>query len=154
MVAHRNYRRAVLPASVAAAPFRMPGAPFANWAVLAFLVLVSAMLWLDPDTRVALYVAPFWFGLLGVGYLRCAAHLPETGRNACRLHQRLAAADDTAAVDHQGLAGDEVAGARGEQHRDSRDVVGIAEPAQRAHAREQCGALVVLPQRAREVACG
>jgi AAT family amino acid transporter/D-serine/D-alanine/glycine transporter len=47
----------------------MPLAPYANWAVLAFLVLVSAMLWLDKDTRVALFVAPFWFGLLGVGYL-------------------------------------------------------------------------------------
>ncbi len=69
LVAHRNYRRAVRAGKVAAAPFRMPLAPFANWAVLAFLVLVSAMLWLDEDTRVALYVAPFWFGLLGVGYL-------------------------------------------------------------------------------------
>ncbi len=69
LVAHRNYRLAVRAGKVAAAPFRMPLAPFANWAVLAFLVLVSAMLWLDKETRVALIVAPFWFGLLGVGYL-------------------------------------------------------------------------------------
>jgi AAT family amino acid transporter/D-serine/D-alanine/glycine transporter len=69
LVAHRNYRLAVRAGKVAAAPFRMPLAPYANWAVLAFLVLVSAMLWLDKDTRVALFVAPFWFGLLGVGYL-------------------------------------------------------------------------------------
>jgi AAT family amino acid transporter len=69
LVAHRNYRLAVRAGKVAAAPFRMPLAPFANWVVLAFLVLVSAMLWLDPDTRVALFVAPFWFGLLGAGYL-------------------------------------------------------------------------------------
>jgi AAT family amino acid transporter/D-serine/D-alanine/glycine transporter len=69
LVAHRNYRLAVRAGRVAAAPFRMPLAPFANWAVLTFLVLVSAMLWLDPDTRVALFVAPFWFGLLGVAYL-------------------------------------------------------------------------------------
>jgi len=69
LVAHRNYRLAVRAGKVAAAPFRMPLAPYANWAVLAFLVLVSAMLWLDKDTRVALFVAPFWFGLLGAGYL-------------------------------------------------------------------------------------
>lgn len=69
LVAHRNYRCAVRAGKIAAAPFRMPLAPFANWAVLAFLLLVSAMLWLDEDTRVALYVAPFWFGLLGVSYL-------------------------------------------------------------------------------------
>jgi AAT family amino acid transporter/D-serine/D-alanine/glycine transporter len=68
MVAHRNYRRAVAAGRATAAPFRMPLAPYANWAVLAFLVLVSALLWLDEDTRVALYIAPLWFALLGVGY--------------------------------------------------------------------------------------
>ncbi len=69
LVSHLNYRRAVLAGRVSAAPFRMPGAPFANWAVLAFLVAVSALLWRDPDNRVALYVAPVWFGLLTIGYL-------------------------------------------------------------------------------------
>jgi AAT family amino acid transporter len=68
LVAHRNYRLAVAAGKIASAPFRMPLSPFANWAVLAFLILVSAMLALDKDTRVALYVAPFWFALLGVGY--------------------------------------------------------------------------------------
>ena len=36
--------------------------------MLVFLIGVTAMLWLDKDTRVALYVAPFWFGLLALGY--------------------------------------------------------------------------------------
>ena len=44
-----------------------------NWLVLAFLVLVTAMLVRDPDTRVALYVAPVWFGVLGLGYWRLVA---------------------------------------------------------------------------------
>jgi amino acid transporter, AAT family len=48
----------------------MPGAPVANWVVLAFLVIVTVLLAWDDDTRVALYVAPLWFGILGVGYLR------------------------------------------------------------------------------------
>jgi amino acid transporter, AAT family len=69
LVSHRNYRCAVRAGRVAAAPFRMPLAPFANWVVLAFLLLVTALLALDPETRVALYVAPAWFALLGVGYL-------------------------------------------------------------------------------------
>jgi len=69
LVAHANYRRAVAAGRAAAAPFRMPGTPLANWLVLAFLVLVSVMLARDPDTRVAWYVAPVWFALLGVGYL-------------------------------------------------------------------------------------
>lgn len=68
LVSHRNYRRAVASGRAAPAPFRMPGAPFANWVVLAFLVAVSGMLALDAGTRVALYVAPVWFALLGIGY--------------------------------------------------------------------------------------
>ncbi len=68
LLSHRNYRRAVRAGKAAAAPFRMPGAPYANWLVLAFLVAVSAGFWRDPDNRVALFVAPVWFGLLAVGY--------------------------------------------------------------------------------------
>jgi AAT family amino acid transporter/D-serine/D-alanine/glycine transporter len=70
MVAHRNYRRAVAAGRAAAAPFRMPGAPVANWVVLAFLACVTLLLWPDQDTRVALYVAPVWFAVLWLGYLR------------------------------------------------------------------------------------
>ncbi|HEV2229648.1 MAG TPA: amino acid permease [Steroidobacteraceae bacterium] len=68
LVAHARYRRAVAAGRAAAAPFRMPGAPLANYLVLGFLVLVTAMLWRDPDSRVALYVAPVWFALLVIGY--------------------------------------------------------------------------------------
>jgi AAT family amino acid transporter/D-serine/D-alanine/glycine transporter len=76
LISHRNYRRAVAAGKAAAAPFRMPGAPFANWVVLAFLVAVTGLLALDADQRVALYVAPVWFGLLGIGY----ASMRATGR--------------------------------------------------------------------------
>ena len=83
LVAHANYRRAVAAGRAAAAPFRMPGAPLANWLVLAFLVLVTVMLARDPDTRVALYVAPVWFALLGVGYAwRRPAPSPQAGSGA------------------------------------------------------------------------
>jgi amino acid transporter, AAT family len=74
MVAHRNYRRAVAAGTAKASSFRMPGAPFANWLVVAFLLAVTAMLGLDDDTRVALYVAPVWFALLGVGYVLSRPH--------------------------------------------------------------------------------
>ena len=78
MIAHRNYRRAVAAGRAKASTFRMPGAPYANWAVLAFLLVVTAMLSLDDDTRVALYVAPIWFALLGLGYLRCKSPATAT----------------------------------------------------------------------------
>lgn len=70
MISHLKYRHAVQAGRVRAATFRMPGAPYSNWLVLLFLAGVTAMLWPDADNRVALYVAPFWFGLLGLGYLR------------------------------------------------------------------------------------
>ena len=41
----------------------MPGAPYANWFVLGFLVLIALFLGIDPSTRVALYVAPIWFAV-------------------------------------------------------------------------------------------
>jgi AAT family amino acid transporter len=70
MVAHLNYRKAVESGRVQAVTYRMPGAPYINWIVVAFLIAVSAMLSLDPGTRVALFVAPLWFGLLWLGYAR------------------------------------------------------------------------------------
>jgi AAT family amino acid transporter/D-serine/D-alanine/glycine transporter len=68
LVAHRNYRVAVAQGRVAASSYRMPGAPYANWLVLAFLLAVGVMLWFDDNNRVAIYVAPFWFGALSLGY--------------------------------------------------------------------------------------
>jgi len=69
MIAHLKYRRAVAEGRAAAVPYRMPGAPVANWLVILFLVGVTVELAFDPGTRVALYVAPIWLALLGIGYL-------------------------------------------------------------------------------------
>jgi amino acid transporter, AAT family len=78
LVAHVNYRRAVAAGRARPAPFRMPLAPVANWVVLGFLVVVTALLALDDETRVALYVAPVWFALLWIGYRFRSG---ETARN-------------------------------------------------------------------------
>jgi hypothetical protein len=51
-----------------AVAYRMPGSPYTNWFVVAFLVLVAVLLSLDEGTRIALYVAPVWFTILGIGY--------------------------------------------------------------------------------------
>ncbi|WP_448956202.1 amino acid permease [Labrys neptuniae] len=67
--AHLKYRQAVARGDAAPVFFRMPGAPYANWFVLAFLILVTGFLALDAGTRVALYVTPIWFVLLTVGFL-------------------------------------------------------------------------------------
>jgi AAT family amino acid transporter/D-serine/D-alanine/glycine transporter len=70
MLAHRGYRKAVHAGRARGVSYRMPGAPLANWLVVGFLIAVAALLSLDPETRVALYVAPIWFALLGLAYVR------------------------------------------------------------------------------------
>lgn len=75
MLAHKNYRSRVRRGQAAGVSYRMPGWPVANWLVIAFLLIVTAMLSLTPGTRVALYVAPLWFALLGLSY----RHLRKAG---------------------------------------------------------------------------
>jgi len=60
----------LVPDQVRAVSYTMPGAPLANWLVVGFLIVVAALLSIEPATRVALYVAPVWFALLGVAYVR------------------------------------------------------------------------------------
>jgi AAT family amino acid transporter/D-serine/D-alanine/glycine transporter len=78
MLAHRGYKKAVHEGRAHGVSFRMPGAPLANWLVVGFLIVVAALLSVDPGTRVAIYVAPIWFGLLGVAYIRMK---PRPGQN-------------------------------------------------------------------------
>lgn len=68
MYSHLKFREAVARGEIQGRGFRMPGAPIANWAVIGFLALIAVFLGLDENTRVALYVAPFWFAILIVGY--------------------------------------------------------------------------------------
>jgi amino acid transporter, AAT family len=68
VIAHLGYRKAVATGVARAVPYRMPGSPYTNWFVVAFLVLVAVLLSLDEGTRIALYVAPVWFTILGIGY--------------------------------------------------------------------------------------
>ncbi len=68
LYSHSKYRHAVQQGKVPGVTYKMPGWPIANWAVIVFLLIVAAAFSLDVDTRVALYVAPFWFGLLAAGY--------------------------------------------------------------------------------------
>uniref|UniRef100_UPI003F493568 amino acid permease n=1 Tax=Cupriavidus yeoncheonensis TaxID=1462994 RepID=UPI003F493568 len=76
MIAHLGYRKAVAAGRAKAVSFKMPCAPLANWLVVAFMVVVAGLLALDPETRVALYVAPIWFALLGIGYRLAVSNNP------------------------------------------------------------------------------
>jgi amino acid transporter, AAT family len=71
VLAHLGYRKSVAAGTARAVGYRMPGSPYTNWFVVAFLILVTILLSLDESTRVALYVAPVWFTILGIGYQVC-----------------------------------------------------------------------------------
>ncbi len=68
VISHLAYRKAVAIGEVPPVAYRMPGSPATNWLTVVFLMLVAVLLHLDEGTRVALYVAPVWFTILGVGY--------------------------------------------------------------------------------------
>ncbi len=63
-IAYRKSR----PALHQASKYKMPGGVFMCWACLAFFVFVLVLLTFQEDTRMALYVTPIWFILLGAGY--------------------------------------------------------------------------------------
>ena len=52
----------------AASHYKMPGGVAMCWACLAFFAFVLVLLTLKDDTRLALFVTPVWFILLGIGY--------------------------------------------------------------------------------------
>ena len=68
VIAHVGYRKALAVGEAPSVAYRMPGSPYTNWVVVAFLVMVAVLLGLDEGTRVALYVAPCWFIILGISY--------------------------------------------------------------------------------------
>lgn len=66
-VCHLKYRKNK-PELAAANKFKMPLYPIINYAILAFFAFVLVTLALNDETRVALFVTPVWFIMLGVIY--------------------------------------------------------------------------------------
>ncbi|WP_044639757.1 amino acid permease [Risungbinella massiliensis] len=80
---HIKYREAVKAKRVPESNFKMPGAPFTNWIVLIYLLVVTIMLWFDPDTRIALIIGPIWFLILIISY-QFVKKRQNTNQNAVR----------------------------------------------------------------------
>ena len=64
LLVQMKFREKLSPEEVSALKYPMPHYPTANWISLAFLAVVVVIMLFDPDTRVALYIAPIWFGLI------------------------------------------------------------------------------------------
>jgi amino acid transporter, AAT family len=68
LLAHLRYRAAVRAGRAEPGWFTAPGAPWTNWAALAFLAAVLVLIGADGDARVSLYGAPVWFAALAAGH--------------------------------------------------------------------------------------
>ena len=83
LVCYILYRRRH-PDAHRASAYRMPGAAFMPWVVLAFFAFVVLALTTKADTRNALAVTPVWFLILGVAWTRVRRRIrrPATGGSA------------------------------------------------------------------------
>ncbi|HMM20447.1 MAG TPA: amino acid permease [Selenomonadales bacterium] len=68
LIVQMKFRQNLSPQEIADLKYPMPGYPLANWVCLAFLILVVIVMFFTEDTRIALYIAPIWFGLLLAAY--------------------------------------------------------------------------------------
>ncbi|TWH45868.1 amino acid permease [Sporomusa sp. KB1] len=66
-ICHLKYRK-TNPELAAKSTFKMPLYPIVNYIILAFFAFVLVTLALNEETRVALFVTPVWFIMLGVIY--------------------------------------------------------------------------------------
>lgn len=67
VVCHLRYRKAN-PKLASKSKFKMPLYPITNYIVLVFIAFVLVVLALNEETRVALFVTPVWFIMLGIIY--------------------------------------------------------------------------------------
>lgn len=51
-------------------PYKLPGGRISGYIILLFFVFVFALLFVNPVTRVAIFISPVWFILLGFMYWR------------------------------------------------------------------------------------
>ncbi|OOM76130.1 D-serine/D-alanine/glycine transporter [Clostridium puniceum] len=67
VICHMRYRK-TNPELASKSKFKMPLYPIINYIILAFFAFVIVVLALNKETRVALFVTPVWFIMLGVIY--------------------------------------------------------------------------------------
>lgn len=68
LIAQMNFRKRLAPGQEEKIEYKYTWGKTGSYLTLAFLALVVVIMAFDPGTRVALYVAPLWFGLLIASY--------------------------------------------------------------------------------------
>jgi AAT family amino acid transporter len=70
LISHIRYRRALAAGKLRRSPFAAPGGAIASAVALAFLLFVTALIAIDAEARISLYVWAIWAVFLGIGWLR------------------------------------------------------------------------------------
>ncbi|CUH94703.1 putative amino acid permease YtnA [Propionispora sp. 2/2-37] len=68
LLIQKKYRESLTAEQIKQIKYPMPHAPVSTWLGLAFLIFVVLVMFFDNDTRVALYIAPVWFGIVVASY--------------------------------------------------------------------------------------
>ncbi|MDF2634133.1 MAG: amino acid permease-associated region [Pelosinus sp.] len=74
LIIQMKYRESLTTEQIAQIKYPMPFSPISNWVSLAFLAFVGIAMFFNADTRVALYIAPIWFGLIIASYYAAGFH--------------------------------------------------------------------------------
>lgn len=78
LLVQMKFRERLSAEEIAGLKYPMPHYPYGNWISLAFLVFVVIVMFFDPDTRVALYIAPIWFILIIGSYYALGMNKEDT----------------------------------------------------------------------------
>ncbi|MBW3085504.1 Aromatic amino acid transport protein AroP [Austwickia sp. TVS 96-490-7B] len=79
---HLRFRRGLTEAQLARLHFPMPGAPYSNYLVLGFFVVLLGVMWTQENFRPALIVGPLWAALLIASYYIRRHLLSRRGESA------------------------------------------------------------------------
>ena len=74
-----KYRESLTAEQFVKIKYPMPHSPVSNWVSMLFLALVVVVMFFNEGTRIALYIAPVWFGLLIASYYGFGMHKGDAG---------------------------------------------------------------------------
>ncbi|MBC3798074.1 amino acid permease [Acetobacterium tundrae] len=78
LLAQMKYRKTLTPEQVKKIKFPMKGYPYSNYISIVFLVILVIIMFMSPDTRVAVIVGPLWLGVLVAYYYSNGLHKRST----------------------------------------------------------------------------
>lgn len=82
MLCHFNYWRAHSKGSTSRVSFRLPGAPYTNWAIIQLIGVIAMLIATSGTTRVTFYVITLWLAILVTAYYAKGSTRPTMMENS------------------------------------------------------------------------